>query len=242
MRILATTASKVETVLVVDDDPRMQTILQRLFKAEGYEVITAPDGPQAVETFTARSPSAVVLDLMLPGFSGREVCKRLKSSSPDTPVVVVSAVTDVTDKVLLLELGADDYVTKPFSPRELFARVQATLRRSRLRSSRKPASAEVTAFGDCEVDFSGMTLRRNGVAVSLTAHGFKLLRFFLERPERVISREELLNQVWGYNSYPTTRTVDNQILKLRQKLERDPSQPAHFVTVHGAGYKFSPST
>jgi DNA-binding response OmpR family regulator len=234
---LDTTTSKIETVLVVEDDPRIQTILQRLFKAEGYDVITVPDGLQAVETFTARTPSVVVLDLMLPGLSGREVCKRLKSSSPDTPVVVLSAVTDVTDKVLLLELGADDYVTKPFSPRELFARVQVALRRLR-----KQAPAEVTVFGDCEVDFSGMTLRRKGTAVTLTAHGFKLLRFFLERPERVISREELLNQVWGYNSYPTTRTVDNQVMKLRQKLEPDPSRPIHFVTVHGAGYKFSPAS
>ena len=227
-------AFNTESVLVVDDDPRMQIVLRRLFLAEGYQVMTAPDGLQAVEAFTAQPPSAVVLDLMLPGLSGREVCKRLKASSPDTPIVVLSAVTDVSDKVLLLELGADDYVTKPFSTRELFARVQAALRRSR-----KQAPAEVTTFGDCEVDFSGMTLRRNGLTVPMTAHEFKLLRFFVEHAERVLSREELLNHVWGYNFYPTTRTVDNQVLKLRQKLEPEPSRPIHFVTVHGAGYKFS---
>ena len=233
---MATTASKVETVLVVDDDPRMQTILRRLFKAEGYEVITAPDGPQAVETFTARSPSAVVLDLMLPGFSGREVCKRLKSSSPDTPVVVVSAVADVTDKVLLLELGADDYVTKPFSPRELMARVQAAIRRTR-----KPALTSSTfSFGACVIDFSKMLALRSGEEVALTSLEFKLLRFLTINAERVLTREALLNDVWGYNSYPTTRTVDNLILKLRQKLELDPANPRHLVTVHGAGYKFVP--
>jgi DNA-binding response OmpR family regulator len=234
-RKLSTSAPNLETVLVVDDDPRMQRVLKRIFLAEGYQVITSPDGLHAVASFESNAPAAVVLDLMLPGLSGREVCKRFKASSPSTPVVVVSAVTDVSDKVLLLELGADDYVTKPFSPRELFARVQAALRRSR-----KQAFAEVTKFGECEVDFPRMTLHRNGQPVPLTAHEFQLLRFFLEHPERVLSREELLNHVWGYNFFPTTRTVDNQVMKLRQKLEREPSSPSHFVTVHGAGYKFSP--
>jgi DNA-binding response OmpR family regulator len=148
---------------------------------------------------------------------------------------VLSAITEVVDKVLLLELGADDYVTKPFSPRELTARVQAAIRRQR-----KPAAPTTYRFADCEIDFKKMTARRGGDPVVLTAHEFKLLKFFTENVERVLTREVLLNEVWGYNFYPTTRTVDNQILKLRQKLELDPANPRHLLTIYGAGYKFVP--
>jgi DNA-binding response OmpR family regulator len=223
------------TILVIEDDPRMQKVLKRLFAAEGYAVEGAADGKMGIDAFHSFSPSAVVLDLMLPGVPGREVCKRIKGASPNTPIIVVSAVTEVADKVLLLELGADDYVTKPFSPRELLARVQAALRRTS-----KASRTATVAFGICEVDYLRMSVRKSGQQVALTAHEFKLLKFFLENPERVLGREELLNDVWGYNFYPTTRTVDNQILKLRQKLEVDPGSPLHFVTVHGAGYKFVP--
>jgi DNA-binding response OmpR family regulator len=139
------------------------------------------------------------------------------------------------DKVLLLEMGADDYVTKPFSPRELLARVRSAMRRS----TRLP-SGEVGGFGDVRVDFLKMELTRNGRLVQLTAQEFKILKFMLQNPERVISREELLNTVWGYQNYPSTRTVDNHILKLRQKLEKDPANPIHFRTVHSSGYKFVP--
>jgi DNA-binding response OmpR family regulator len=173
--------------------------------------------------------------LILPHISGRELCHTFKSYASEIPIVVVSAITDVADKVLLLELGADDYVTKPFSPRELMARVQAAIRRHR-----KPTMSTIYRFGDCEVDFQKMAVQRNGRPVILTAHEFKLLKFFTENPERVLTREALLNEVWGYNSYPTTRTVDNQILKLRQKLEQDPANPKHLQTIYGAGYKFVP--
>ena len=159
----------------------------------------------------------------------------MKSLSPETPVIVLSAITEVVDKVLLLELGADDYITKPFSPRELMARVQAAIRRQR-----RPARSATYRFGECEFDFEKMTAKRSGEPVMLTSHEFKLMRFFTDNPERVLSRELLLNEVWGYNSYPTTRTVDNQILKLRQKLERDPANPKHLLTIYGAGYKFVP--
>jgi DNA-binding response OmpR family regulator len=148
-------------------------------------------------------------------------------------VIILSAISGVVDKVLLLELGADDYVTKPFSPRELFARVQAAIRRSK-RSSLRPNNA----FGEVQVDFASMRANRAGKPVTLTAHEFKLLRFFLNNPERLVSRDELLNEVWGFNAYPPTRTVDNQILKQRQKLEGDPANPVHFCTVYGAGYRF----
>lgn len=223
------------TILVVEDDPRMQKVLQRMFRDEGYQVTIAGDGQAGLEAFRTCRPVAIVLDLILPHISGREVCKQVKSTSPEIPIVVLSAISEVADKVLLLELGADDYVTKPFSPRELMARVQAAVRRRR-----KPAASAVYSFGDCDVDFLKMSARRGGKPVVLTSHEFKLLKFFTDNAERVLSREELLNDVWGYNSYPTTRTVDNQLLKLRQKLEADPANPRHLQTVYGAGYKFVP--
>jgi DNA-binding response OmpR family regulator len=223
------------TILVVEDDPRMQRVLQRMFAAEQYAVLCAGDGRSALELFRSHKPVAVVLDLILPQISGRELCQTFKATAPETPVIVVSAISEVVDKVLLLELGADDYVTKPFSPRELMARVQAAIRRRK-----KPVSASTYRFADCEVDFKKMTVMRKGEVISLTSHEFRLLKFFTENAERVLSREELLNEVWGYNCYPTTRTVDNQILKLRQKLEPDPTIPAHFLTIYGAGYKFVP--
>lgn len=221
------------TILVIEDDTRIQKALHRLFSVEGFDVKSASNGSAGLESFQNSAPDAVILDLMLPGLSGRELCKTMKRASPDTPVLVLSAVSEVADKVLLLELGADDYVTKPFSPRELLARVQAAMRRSK-RS--RPNLA--LSFGEIMVDFTRMQVSRAGKLVPMTAHEFKLLRFFLDNAERVLTREELLNDVWGYNFYPSTRTVDNQILKLRQKLETDPANPAHFRTVHGVGYKF----
>ena len=223
------------TILVVEDDPRMQKVLQRIFDEEGYRVVLAGDGLAGVEAFHAKEPLAVVLDLMLPQLSGREVCKRMKAARPETPVLVLSAISEVVDKVLLLEFGAEDYITKPFSPRELLARVQAAIRRRQ-----KPALRVAERFGECEINFATMSAWRAGKTVVLTAHEFKLLRFLMDNAERVLGREELLNQVWGYSAYPTTRTVDNQILKLRQKLESDPAEPRHLLTIYGAGYKFTP--
>jgi DNA-binding response OmpR family regulator len=223
------------TILVIEDDPRMQKVLRRIFIEEHYAVVLAGDGQTGLELFRSERPLAVVLDLILPRISGRELCQTFKNLSSETPIVVLSAISEVVDKVLLLELGADDYVTKPFSPRELTARIQAAIRRRR-----KPAGALMFHFADCEVDFKSMSARRGGVPVILTAHEFKLLKFFTDNIDRVLTRELLLNEVWGYNSYPTTRTVDNQILKLRQKLEPDPANPKHLLTIYGAGYKFVP--
>jgi len=228
-------AHELGTILVVEDDPRMQRVLQRMFSAERYEVLIAGDGETGLDLFRTRRPIAVVLDLVLPRISGRELCPKLKAISSETPVVVVSAISEVVDKVLLLELGADDYVTKPFSPRELMARVQAAIRRRR-----KPVAVGSYRFADCEIDFRKMTVMRQGASIVLTSHEFRLLKFFTDNAERVLGREELLNEVWGYNCYPTTRTVDNQILKLRQKLEPEPANPTHFLTIYGAGYKFVP--
>ena len=223
-------------ILVVEDDPHMQKVLQRIFREQGYAVTVCGDGQAGLDAFRSGKPSAVILDLLLPGVFGRDLCKMMKAERPGVPVIVVSAISEVADKVLLLELGADDYVTKPFSPRELLARVQAALRRPQMQT----AMAASCKFGECEVDFAKMSARRAGKAITLTAHEFKLLKYFVENAERVLSREELLNEVWGYNCYPTTRTVDNQILKLRQKLESDAADPHHLQTVYGAGYRFVP--
>ena len=226
-------STSTDRILVVEDDPAVQRALRRLFEAEGYSVFTAADGKDAVEMFRGNVPSAVVLDLRLPGMSGREVCGELKQHTPAVPIIVLSAASDVSDKVLLLELGADDYVTKPFSPRELLARVRAALRRTS-----RPAPTEKFSFDSIHIDFTKMEVLREGKTVALTAQEFKTLKFMVQNPERVITRDELLNEVWGYHNYPSTRTVDNHILKLRQKLEKEPANPIHFRTVHGVGYKF----
>ncbi len=217
----------------MEDDRAVQKALQRLFEAEGYAVQISPDGTSALEDFRGSSPSAVVLDLRLPGISGRDLCHEFKQHSPVVPIIVLSATTDVSDKVLLLELGADDYVTKPFSPRELLARVRAALRRTT-----RPTITDKSSFGEVSIDFTKMEITREGQTIALTAQEFKTLKFMVHNPERVITRDELLNEVWGYHNYPSTRTVDNHILKLRQKLEKDPANPVHFRTVHGVGYKF----
>jgi DNA-binding response OmpR family regulator len=224
-----------ERILVVEDDRAVHRALKRLFEPEGYAVDAAFDGQSGLETFRTAQPSAVVLDLRLPGMPGRDVCREIKQTAPAVPVIVLSAASDVMDKVLLLELGADDYVTKPFSPKELLARVRAAVRRSV-----RPTVSDTYSFDGVLVDFSKMQVMRDNQEITLTPQEFKIVKFMAQNPNRVISREELLNDVWGYQNYPTTRTVDNHILKLRQKLEADPANPVHFRTVHGVGYKFVP--
>lgn len=220
-------------ILVIEDDPAVQRALRRLFESEGYLVEAHSDGVSGLESFQKTVPTAVILDLRLPKMSGRDVCRQIKALSANLPIVVLSAASDVADKVLLLELGADDYVTKPFSPRELLARV-----RTALRHNAPAAKRTLLSFDNVTVDVARMEVKRDGKVITLTAQEFKTLQFLLENAERVISRDELLNEVWGYQNYPSTRTVDNHILKLRQKLERDPANPVHFRTVHGVGYKF----
>jgi len=237
-----------DRVLVIEDSRAMQRTLQRLFESDSLEVQIASDGVAGLEMFEKQPPSVVVLDLKLPRLSGKELCRTFKTQMPSVPIVVLSANYDVEDKVLLLELGADDYVTKPFSPKELLARVRRALRRSEPKAQAASNVAQVAVphelltFGDLEIDFTAMEARRAGSPFAMTAQEFKLLRFFAGSPERVISREELLNEVWGYQNYPSTRTVDNHILRLRQKIELDPSNPRFFLTIHGAGYKFVPDS
>jgi DNA-binding response OmpR family regulator len=224
-----------ERILVIEDDRAVQKALKRLFETEGFVVDIAGNGADGLEMFRAAAPSVLVLDLSLPGTPGQDVCREISQVAPSLPIIILSAKTEVMDKVLLLELGAHDYVTKPFSPRELLARVRTAMRRSS-----RTMLTETFSFGDVKVDFTKMELWRNGNPVQLTSQEFKVLKFMIQNAERVLSREELLNHVWGYQNYPSTRTVDNHILRLRQKIEKDPTSPLHFRTVHSSGYKFVP--
>jgi len=236
--------SSMDTVLIVEDSRPMQRTLQRLFESDSLQVHIAPDGPSGLEFFRKQLPCIVVLDLKLPGISGKELCREFKAIASSVPIVVLSANSEVEDKVLLLELGADDYVTKPFSPKELLARVRRAMRRSGTPQQHvsqvavRPVNREILLFGDARIDFTSMEATRSGKPITLTTQEFKLLKYLASSPGRVISREELLNEVWGYQNYPSTRTVDNHILRLRQKLEPDPAAPRFLLTMHGAGYKF----
>ena len=242
----STKEESVDTILVVEDSRAMQRTLQRLFEADGLRVQIASDGIAGLESFRKQTPDVVVLDLKLPRLPGKEVCRAFKAHAAGVPIVVLSANCEVEDKVLLLELGADDYVTKPFSPRELLARVRRAMRRGvpavtdAAAAASAPAAHELLIFGDAKIDFTSMVVMRGGKSLAFTAQEFKLLKYFARCPARVISRQELLNEVWGYENYPTTRTVDNHILRIRQKLEPDPARPRYFLTMHGTGYKFMP--
>ena len=220
-------------ILVVEDDLVVHKALDHLFRSAGFQVEGVSDGKAALDRFYASVPSAVVLDLQLPSMSGEEVCRAMKSRSPRVPTIILTAKSDIVDKVALLEMGAEDYITKPFSPRELLARVNGAIRRAQ--GSHFPESC---SFADVVVDFNRMHVTRAGQPVVLTPQEFKLLRYFCKNPDRVISREELLNEVWGYESFPTTRTVDNHVLRLRNKLEHYPAEPVYFRTAHAFGYMF----
>src|SRR6202166_183216 len=224
-----------ERIWVIEDDRAVQKALKRLFEGEGFAVDIAGNGPSGLDMFRAAAPSVLVLDLSLPGMPGQDVCREISQAVPSLPIVILSAKTEVMDKVLLLELGAHDYVTKPFSPRELLARVRTAMRRS----TRTPPT-DTFEFDQVQVDFTKMELLRDGQPMQLTAQEFKVLKFMIQNAERVLSRAEMLSHVWGYHNYPSTRTVDNHILRLRQKLEKDPANPLHFRTVHSSGYKFVP--
>lgn len=235
-----------DTVLIVEDSPPMQRTLQRLFGADSLQVQIAPDGPSGLEFFHNQLPSAVVLDLKLPGISGKELCREFKASAAWVPVVILTAISEVNNKVLLLELGADDYVTKPFSPKELLARVRRAIHRTEAKTSMvsdvsaKHIKHEVLTFGHLRIDFTTMeAIQDSGKAVTMTTREFKLLNYLASSADRVVSRDELLNEVWGYQNYPSTRTVDNYILRLRQKLESDPAKPRFLLTMRGVGYKFA---
>jgi DNA-binding response OmpR family regulator len=226
-----------EKILVIEDDRATRKALHQLFESEGYTVEIAQDGAQGLAAFRASRPNMVILDLRMPKIGGQDVCRLIRKESEEVPIVIVSGSAAEVDRVLLLELGADDYVTKPFSPKELLARVRAVLRRSR-----RGAAVEQLYFSDVSVDFLKMEVLRAGRLVPLTPQEFKLLKYLAQNAERVVSRDQLLSDVWGYSSYPSTRTVDSHMLTLRQKLENNPATPVHFLTVHNVGYKFVPNS
>jgi DNA-binding response OmpR family regulator len=225
-------------ILAVEDDPAILRGLSDNLRFEGYEVITASDGETGYHLQQERKPDLIVLDLMLPRMSGFEFCRKLRGEGIQTPILMLTARSEEPDRVLGLDLGADDYVTKPFSVRELMARVRALLRRSQPRSDGSPDLPDELRFGDAEIDFRSYEARRNGAPVEMTRKEFAILRFLASRAGEVVTRDDLLNEVWGYESYPSSRTVDNHVAGLRAKLERSPSEPEHIKTVHGVGYKF----
>jgi DNA-binding response OmpR family regulator len=228
------------TVLAIEDDPAILRGLADNLRFEGYDVITATDGETGYRLQQERKPDLILLDLMLPRMSGFEFCRKLRGEGIQTPVLMLTARSEEPDRVLGLDLGADDYVTKPFSVRELMARVRALLRRSQPSSDGVPALPDELRFGDTQIDFRSYEARRNGEPVEMTRKEFAILRFLASRAGDVVTRDDLLNEVWGYESYPSSRTVDNHVAGLRAKLERDASQPEHIKTVHGVGYKFIP--
>ena len=229
----ASTNGKRTRILIVEDEPAMLAGLRDNFEYEGYEVLSAADGAEGLEKALADEPDLVVLDVMMPRMSGLDVCKQLKVKKPQLPIIMLTARGQEIDKVVGLELGADDYVTKPFSIRELMARVKAVLRRI---SPSTPA--EVYRFSDVEVNVRSNEVLRGGQRIELSAKEFALLAYFIAHPAETLSRDRLLDAVWGYENYPNTRTVDTHIVHLRQKLEPNPEEPRFILTVHGTGYKF----
>jgi two-component system alkaline phosphatase synthesis response regulator PhoP len=220
-------------ILIVDDEPEIVRGLEDNLRFEGYQTSTASDGRQALAVAARDAPDLILLDIMLPGTSGWDVCRALRSGGIDVPIIMLTARGEETDRVRGLELGADDYITKPFSLRELLARVRAVLRRPGPRQK-----VEEFAFGDTRVRRRGRQVFRGGREVTLTRKEFDLLVYLLEHPGEIVTRERLLDEVWGYEHFPTTRTVDTHILRLRRKFEADPDRPAFILTAHGQGYKF----
>ncbi len=221
-------------VLIVEDEPGLVMTLTDRLKAEGYVVGAATDGPSGLERATREPWDVILLDIMLPGASGFDVCRDLRQRGVTTPVIMLTARSQVVDKVLGLKLGADDYLTKPFDMLELTARIEVQLRRAQ----RFAAGGTQYAFGNITVDFRKTEVRRDGELLDLSAREFLLLKYFIEHREATLTRDELLNEVWGYHSMPSTRTVDVHVAWLRQKIEPSARQPQYILTVHGMGYKF----
>jgi DNA-binding response OmpR family regulator len=223
-----------QTILVIDDDDSLRDTIGLLLEREGFRPILAADGKTGINEAFSSKPSLILVDLRMPGITGVDVCKKIRGAGMQVPIMVLSAVGEELDKVLLLEIGADDYVVKPFGSRELLARIRAILRRA------SPEQSQVLAFSDVEVDLERRVVKRKGDEIKLTRAEFNLLAFFLQNPDRALSRDVILNSVWGYESFPNTRTVDAHVVHLRQKLEPDAESPRYFVTLHGVGYRFIP--
>jgi DNA-binding response OmpR family regulator len=221
-------------ILSIEDDPAISAGLKEFFEAEGYSIMTESDGKKGFESALSKKPELIILDVMLPSMSGYEICRDLRMKNVNTPVIMLTAKGEEADKILGLELGADDYMTKPFSVRELLARVKAILRR--MESVKKDTDEYV--FGDVKLEFSKMAASKGKNKIDLSLKEFEVLRFFIKHEGEVVTRNMLLDEVWGYDVYPSTRTVDNYILMIRKKIETNPSVPEHLLTIHSAGYRF----
>jgi DNA-binding response OmpR family regulator len=223
-----------QTILLIDDDESLRETIGVMLEREGFRPVLAADGKDGFEKALTLKPDLLLVDLRLPGMNGMEICRQLRAAKIQTPIIVLSAIGEEVDKVLLLEIGADDYVVKPFGTRELLARIRAVLRRTALDATK------VIHFGDVEMDLERRLVSRKGEEIKLTPAEYNLLVYFLQNPDRPLTRDMILNSVWGYEAFPNTRTVDAHVVKLRQKLEPDGSAPRHFITVHGVGYRFLP--
>ena len=224
-----------ERILIIEDEADLVRGLKLNLVDEGYEVAWASDGREGLRRALEDAPDLVILDIMLPGMNGLEVCRELRQQHATVPVLMLTAKGGEIDKVVGLEIGADDYMTKPFSVRELLARIKAHLRREK----REPAHVPKTcAFGEVVIDFARFKVRRAGSETDLTSLEVDILKYLISHKGEVVSRDALLDKVWGYEQFPTTRTIDNHILKLRKKIEDDPSHPRHILSVYGEGYRF----
>ena len=228
-------ASPAQRILVIAENRALQRTLHRLLTSEGYEVETVADDLVGLEMVRKKQPSALILDPGSSASHGWELCREIAQSAPDLPFVILMTNSDVVDKILLLEIGAGDCIIQPFQPRELVARIRSLIRLT-MWANRK----QIYVFENVVVDFVRMNVTRGGEDVSLTTKEFKTLEFMTKHAHQVVSRDDFLHEVWGYQNYPCTRTVDNHILRLRQKLENNPAEPRHFLTIHGVGYKFAP--
>ena len=224
-------------ILIVEDEPDMRRGLQDNLEFEDYEAVTTSNGNEGLRLAQREHFDLIILDIMLPGLDGMEVCRQLKQSGNETPVIMLTARGSEADRVEGLEIGADDYITKPFSLREMLARVKAILRRT---SGEGQSALQQFAFGDVSIDFQRNQASKGGEALDLSMREFQMLRFMIENRNEILSREAFLREVWGYENFPNTRTVDNHIVKLRQKVEDDPEHPRHILTAPRQGYKFVP--
>ena len=228
-------------LLIVEDDPHIVLGLEEVLKGEGFDVAICNRGDTALDAVGRHRPSLIILDVMLPGLSGYDICRQLRTRKVATPILMLTAKGQEIDKVVGLDLGADDYITKPFGVRELLARIHALLRRSQSPTASGDSDPEATfQIGTAKIDAKTFQIKRGKVTEELTAKELKLLQLFHAHPGEVLSRDRLLNQVWGYNYYGTTRTLDQVIVQLRKKLSDNGSEPKHLITVHGVGYKLVP--
>ena len=222
-------------ILIIEDDPGILLSLKDEFESEGYTVSTAEDGEKGLEIAKQQRPDLIILDIMLPVLDGYEVCKRLRMEGDTTPIIMLTVKDKEIDRVLGLELGADDYVTKPFSLRELVARVKAVLRRTEERTK----DLTSYSFGQVELDFGKYEAKKKGKKLDLTPLEFQMMKLFIQKKEQVLSRDDFLDKIWGEdNTYVSFRTVDSHIANIRKKIEDDPSNPKHIISIRGVGYKF----